>query len=114
MRQMCHPDRRQVMTTETPVALGLLAMVGALTPEQADALVEGYHFLRLLEQRIRVVHADASHLLDEHDPGLPALARRMDFREQPGLASVSEQLLARYREVTARVRGAYDEIIGGG
>lgn len=113
MRQMCHPEPREVMTTETPEALELLAMVGALTPRQASDLIDGYYFLRLLEQRIRVVHADASHLLDEHAPGLEALARRMDFREQPGLESVTEQLLEMYREVTSRVRKAYEEIVVG-
>lgn len=111
MLQMTHPTVAGVRTSETLGALEALGQAAVLDAELSDALQGGYAFLRRLEQRIRIVHADASHLLDEHDPGLVPLARRMGFRELPDREDVAEQLLARYREVTARVRGAYEAIV---
>lgn len=108
--QMLHGDRIEVRTTETGEAVEALAAVGALSAEHADTLREGYAFLRKLEQRIRIVHADASHLLEESAPGLGPLARRMGSRARRGEEAAAE-LLAWYRDVTERIRGVYDAIV---
>jgi glutamate-ammonia-ligase adenylyltransferase len=71
---------------------------------------EGYAFLRKLEQRIRVVHADASHLLEEGAPGIAALARRIGIRGRTA-AEAAAELFARYGEMTERIRGVYEEIM---
>jgi glutamate-ammonia-ligase adenylyltransferase len=110
--QIEHGGDPAVRTTETAVAIEALAARGYLAPEHADALRDGYAFLRRLEQRIRIVHGDATQLLEERAPGVVPLARRMGIRERPG-AEAAAELLARYREVTERVRGAYEAIVGG-
>ncbi|MDI1481269.1 bifunctional [glutamate--ammonia ligase]-adenylyl-L-tyrosine phosphorylase/[glutamate--ammonia-ligase] adenylyltransferase [Polyangium sp. y55x31] len=101
-----------VRTTETALAIEALVASGKLTPEQAEALRDGYAFLRKLGGRIRIVHADASHLLEESAPGLWPLARRMGIRDRPG-AQAAVELLARYREVTGRVREVYEAVLRG-
>lgn len=108
--QMLHGADPTVRTTETAVAVEALAAAGYLPAEQADALRDGYAFLRKLAGRIRIVHADASHLLEESAPGLVPLARRMGIRDRRGALAAGE-LLARYREVTSRVREVYESIL---
>ncbi|MCA9625080.1 MAG: bifunctional [glutamate--ammonia ligase]-adenylyl-L-tyrosine phosphorylase/[glutamate--ammonia-ligase] adenylyltransferase, partial [Myxococcales bacterium] len=78
--QLRHGAEASVRTTDTRAALAALDRLGALTPSQATALTHGYAYLRRLEQRLRVVHGDGSHLLEERAAGLVPLARRMGMR----------------------------------
>jgi glutamate-ammonia-ligase adenylyltransferase len=110
MLQMQHGADPRVRTSETALAIDALAAVSALGHEHAEALREGYRFLRRLEQRIRIVHADAAHLIEENAPGLSPLARRMGIRDRPRVEAAAE-LLGRYREVTSRVRAVYDAVV---
>jgi [glutamine synthetase] adenylyltransferase / [glutamine synthetase]-adenylyl-L-tyrosine phosphorylase len=107
--QLIHGADLRVRTTETAVALEALAVAGHLAQEEAEALREGYAFLRKLEQRIRILHGAAAHLIEETAPGLLPLARRMGIRDRPGSEATAE-LLARYRAVTERVRAAYEAV----
>jgi glutamine synthetase adenylyltransferase len=100
----------RVRTTETALAIDALTRGGYLAPEQAELLRDGYAFLRKLEQRIRILHASAAHLLEESAPGLLPLARRMGIRDRRGSEAAAE-LIARYRAVTERVRATYDAIV---
>jgi glutamate-ammonia-ligase adenylyltransferase len=101
-----------VRTTETAVAIEALAAIGYLAPAHAETLRDGYAFLRKLEQRIRILHATPAQLLEENAPGLFPLARRMGIRDRRG-SEAGAELLARYREVTERVRAAYESIVTG-
>ena len=49
--------------------------------------------------------------VDAQGPGLRALAHRMGYRDGPGARAV-DALLARYRDVTETVRGAYRRVLG--
>jgi glutamate-ammonia-ligase adenylyltransferase len=108
--QLEHGRDLRVRTTETSVAIEALAAAGYLAPEQAETLRDGYAFLRKLEQRIRILHATPANLLEENAPGLSPLARRMGIRDRRGSAAAAE-LLARYRDVTERVRATYEAIV---
>jgi glutamate-ammonia-ligase adenylyltransferase len=108
--QLEHGRDPRVRTSETAVAIEALAAAGYLAPKDADALREGHGFLRKLEQRIRIVHDSAVNLIEEGAPGLLPLARRMGIRTLRGKAAAAE-LLARYREVTDRVRQTYEAIV---
>jgi [glutamine synthetase] adenylyltransferase / [glutamine synthetase]-adenylyl-L-tyrosine phosphorylase len=110
--QLEHGRDPRVRTTETAVAIEALAAAGYLSPEQAETLRDGYAFLRKLEQRIRILHASPAQLLEESAPGLSPLARRVGIRDRRGSAAAAE-LLARYREVTGRVRVTYEAIVIG-
>src|SRR5215471_7609590 len=110
--QMLHGKDPRVRTPETPVAIARLAELGILRPEIAETFTQGYRFLRRLEQRTRIVHGSSSSLLEENAEGLLPLARRMGMRDTPR-ATATEELVARYRDVTTAVRGAYLEVIDG-
>jgi len=108
--QMLHGADASVRTSETSLAIEALAAASHLSPDQAETLRDGYAFLRKLQGCIRIVHADASQLVEESAPGVVPLARRMGFRKRRG-ALVASDLLARYREVTGRVREVYEVIL---
>ena len=110
--QLAHGRDPRVRTTETAVAIEALAAAGYLAAEQAETLRDGYAFLRKLEQRIRILHATPAQLLEESAPGLFPLARRVGIRNRRGSEAAAE-LLARYREVTDRVRATYESIVTG-
>jgi glutamate-ammonia-ligase adenylyltransferase len=111
--QLAHGRDPRVRTPETAVAIEALAAAGYLPAEHAETLRDGYAFLRKLEQRIRVLHGTPAQLLEESAPGLFPLARRMGIRDRRGSEAAAE-LLARYREVTDRVRASYEAIVVGG
>jgi glutamate-ammonia-ligase adenylyltransferase len=108
--QLLHAADDRVHTTETSVAIDALADIGALDAAQAAWLREGHAFLRRLEQRIRVVHANSWHLVEEHAVGLGPLARRMGIRDR-ALGDAARSLIHRYREVTERVRSCTEHIV---
>jgi glutamate-ammonia-ligase adenylyltransferase len=109
--QMQHGKDRRVRTTETEVALAALETCGYLEPALADALREGWRFLRRLEQRLRVSHGTSVTLLEEGAPGLAALARRMGMHDAPR-ARADAALLERYVTVSRDVRAAYLRVLG--
>jgi glutamate-ammonia-ligase adenylyltransferase len=100
-----------VRTTETEVALSALETCGHLDPALAEALRDGWRFLRRLEQRVRISHGTSVSLLEEGAPGLVTLARRMGMRDGPR-ARADETLLERYVAVTSDVRTAYLRVLG--
>ena len=100
----------RIRATETQQAITALSELGLLRADHAATFEEGYRFLRRLEQRIRVVHGSSSSLLDESAEGLLPLARRMGFRDTPRNTAI-EDMIARYRDVTERVRRAYLDIV---
>jgi glutamate-ammonia-ligase adenylyltransferase len=110
--QLEHGKDRRVRTQETGVAIEALAAAGYLAAEHAETLRDGYAFLRKLEQRVRILHGTPAQLLEESAPGLFPLARRMGIRDRRG-SEAAEELLARYREVTERVRATYEAIVVG-
>jgi glutamate-ammonia-ligase adenylyltransferase len=108
--QLRHGAHERVRTPQTQRAIEELANLGALDPRQAAWLREGREFLLRLEQRLRIVHGDGSHLIEAEAVGLKALARRMGLRDRPAQEATAA-LLERYRQVTGRIRSCYDEIV---
>jgi glutamate-ammonia-ligase adenylyltransferase len=100
-----------VRTPDTSEALETLFARGYLRTDDYDAFREGYGFLRRLEQRIHVLYGTGSSVIATRAPGLPALARRMGYRSEPG-APAEDALLAHYRDVTSNVRAAYERVLG--
>lgn len=105
-----HPAIR---TTSTPEAVEALAAARLLSTRQATSLRDGYAFLRRLEQRLRIVHADGDHLIGEDAPGLIPLARRMGIRDEPGFPAGSA-LIRQYQEATRAIRSVYAEVVAAG
>jgi [glutamine synthetase] adenylyltransferase / [glutamine synthetase]-adenylyl-L-tyrosine phosphorylase len=109
--QMKHGRDPRVRTTETAVALAALETCGYLEPSLAEALREGWRFLRRLEQRLRVSHGTSATLLEEGAPGLAALARSMGMHDAPR-ARAEASLLERYVAITREARAAYLRVLG--
>jgi [glutamine synthetase] adenylyltransferase / [glutamine synthetase]-adenylyl-L-tyrosine phosphorylase len=109
--QMRHGHDPRVRSTETEVALSALETCGHLDAALAEALRDGWRFLRRLEQRVRISHGTSVSLLEEGAPGLVTLARRMGMRDGPR-ARADHTLLERYVAVTTDVRTAYLRVLG--
>jgi glutamate-ammonia-ligase adenylyltransferase len=109
--QMHHGQDPRVRTTETEVAISALETCGHLDASLAEALRDGWRFLRRLEQRVRISHGTSVNLLEEGAPGLVPLARRMGMRDGPR-ARADQTLLERYAAVTTDVRTAYLRVLG--
>ena len=109
--QMRHGRDPRVRTTETEVAISALETCGHLEASLAEALRDGWLFLRRLEQRVRVSHGTSVSLIEEGAPGLATLARRMGMRDGPR-ARADSTLLERYVAVTSDVRTAYLRVLG--
>jgi glutamine synthetase adenylyltransferase len=84
---------------------------GYLEEDLYRTLRDGYTFLRLLEQRIRVARGTGATVIDVREPGLEQLARRIGIRSMPG-ATGAELLITRYRAVTSSIRAAYLSALG--
>ncbi len=110
--QMKHGMDPRVRTQDTEAAIGALEACGYLDGQLAAVFREGYAMLRRLEQALRVVHGTSASLIEEGAPGLPALARRMGFRDGTPAGTASEALTTRYRAVTRDVRSAYLSVLG--
>jgi glutamate-ammonia-ligase adenylyltransferase len=109
--QMRHGSDRRVRTTETEVAILALETCRYLDTALADALREGWRFLRRLEQRLRVSQGKSEALLEEGAPGLQGVARAVGMRDVPR-ARAEVALLERYLSVTRDVRAAYLRVLG--
>jgi [glutamine synthetase] adenylyltransferase / [glutamine synthetase]-adenylyl-L-tyrosine phosphorylase len=109
--QMRHGRDPRVRTTETETALAALEVCGYLDAQDADALREGWRFLRRLEQRLRIAHGTGATLIEDGAPGLVTLARSMGMHDLPP-ARAEEALLERYVAVTGDVRTAYLRVLG--
>ena len=112
--QMKYGADPRLRTTDTETAIGALEACGYVDASVAAVLREGYAMLRRLEQALRVVHGTSASFIEEGAPGLPALARRMGFRDGANRPSgtAGEALLERYRAVTRDVRLAYLTVLG--
>ena len=94
---------------DTKTALVALTEGGAISQVDGAALSEAHTFLRRLEARVRVSRADAAHVLDTRHASLETLARRMGLRGRP-FSTAGQELVARYREHTERVRAVYERL----
>jgi glutamate-ammonia-ligase adenylyltransferase len=109
--QMRHGRDVRVRTPETETALAALESFGYLDAPDADALRDGWRFLRRLEQRLRIAHGTGTTLIEEGAPGLVTIARSMGMHDLPP-ARAEEALLERYVAATREVRAAYLRVLG--
>ncbi|MBM3983016.1 MAG: bifunctional [glutamate--ammonia ligase]-adenylyl-L-tyrosine phosphorylase/[glutamate--ammonia-ligase] adenylyltransferase [Planctomycetes bacterium] len=96
-------ERPSVLVPNVWDALDALEAAGALAPDEAAALRDGYSFLRLVEARLRIVTDRPLTEIPEGADDRAKLARRMGFAD-PGA------FLAAFRAATARVRACYDAV----
>ncbi len=104
-----HPELRQPNTLRTIEALMSL---GLLSREAAEALSNGYKFLRRLENKLRLVHDQSINEIATERASLLKLARRLGYPERP--RRPDEVLRADYARITEKVRALFDQHLGSG
>ncbi|HMJ11391.1 MAG TPA: bifunctional [glutamate--ammonia ligase]-adenylyl-L-tyrosine phosphorylase/[glutamate--ammonia-ligase] adenylyltransferase [Polyangiaceae bacterium] len=109
--QMNHGRDVRVRTTDTVDALKALHAASYLERSHYETLLDGYLFLRRLEQRMHVLHGSGSTVIDASAPALHKLARRMGLGDS-GRATAGELLLTRYMDVTRAVRASFRAVLG--
>lgn len=95
-------EREQFRVAGSRALLAALPETTILRPAEADTLRDAYGFLRELETVLRIYTDTGGGVIPTDPAALDPIARRL--RE----ASSGEDLLARYREVTADVRAIYE------
>jgi glutamate-ammonia-ligase adenylyltransferase len=107
--QMVHGEDQSVHTANTEEALSRLRNGGYLPEEHYQVFREGYDFLRLLEQRLFIIHGRGTSVFDMDSANWPQLARRMHLQDPR--APAAELLRTRYRDVTQAVRSSYLRVL---
>ena len=102
-----HPELR---IANTYLALQALNKAGMLSDEDTDALLDGYRFLRLVENRLRIGNAQSINIFLKTKHAMNMLARRMNFVDDMD-GSANAKLLALFEKHTGLVREVYEKIV---
>ena len=100
----------EIRSNNTLTALKAIRSSGILEERDCDMLINGYKFLRRLENRLRIVHDNSINDLGGSQESLDLLARRLDY--DPKLRHPGELLMREYSEVTEGIRSIYDCVLG--
>ena len=99
-----HPCLQVTSTGQAIAALGTAKIWGG---KRMDAIQKAYKFLRLLENRLRIVHDRPITAVELDGPLALPLARRMGY---PPRGHAQARLRRDYQRVTDRVARLYDQI----
>lgn len=101
------PDIR---SPNTLVALKGMKACAIVTEQDAATLLDGYKFLRRLENMLRIIHDYSMNDLGGPVAYLNKLARRLGY--DPKLKMPGNALMQDYEKITCAVRGVYQGILG--
>ncbi|HEY5975705.1 MAG TPA: bifunctional [glutamate--ammonia ligase]-adenylyl-L-tyrosine phosphorylase/[glutamate--ammonia-ligase] adenylyltransferase [Geobacteraceae bacterium] len=104
-----HPG---VCSVNTLIALKAIRAEGLLSSEEVEVLLNGYKFLRRLENRLRIVHDYSMNDLGGSQEYLDTLARRLGYDVR--LRHPGDALMQDYERITEGIRQVYERILGGG
>jgi glutamate-ammonia-ligase adenylyltransferase len=104
-----HPEIR---SNNTLTALKAICLPEIIGQEDCMILLNGYKFLRRLENRLRIVHDYSMNDLGGSQEYLDLLARRLGY--DPKLRHPGKVLMKEYEKITEGIRGVYDTILGEG
>lgn len=100
----------ELRTPNTVVALKGVRTCGLLSGEDADTLINGYKFLRKLENRLRLLHDHSINDLAGDQRYLDKLARRLGY--DPKLRHPGQALMQDYETTTEAIRDVYERTLG--
>ncbi len=110
--QLLHgKDRAAVQEPNTRCALDALHREGILSDEEHRVLQESYHFLRMVENRLRIVADLSVNTVPRAPAKLEKLARRLGY-VQEGDIQPGERFLRDFAGHTSRVHAIYEKIFG--
>lgn len=111
--QVRHGSRLpQVRARNTLKALRALHDESLLTPDEYEALVKAYVFLRDVENKLQMVHDAQTHSLPVDDAELAACVSLLGYAKDRGTGSPVERFEREYRHHTAQVSRIFGEILG--
>jgi glutamate-ammonia-ligase adenylyltransferase len=100
----------EVRSNNTLTALKAICSLEIICQQDCQVLLNGYKFLRRLENRLRIVHDHSINDLGGSREYLDMLARRLGY--DPKLRHPGEVLLKEYEELTEGIRGVYERVLG--
>lgn len=107
--QLSHGYQHKTLRlTRTVDLIAEAARLGLLAKADAEQLVNGYKFLRKLENRLRLIHDHSINDLADDQRYLDKLARRLGYN--PKLRHPGKELMDDYIKTTDAIRHIYSEI----
>jgi glutamate-ammonia-ligase adenylyltransferase len=103
-------EHAELRTPAIRTALAALASGAYVPAEVTSALAEGYGFLRLLENRLRIERDQAVQVIDDDRAAQLALARRLGYDDEDDDAAV-DRLRTDVAHHRRAIREAYDRVI---
>jgi len=100
----------EIRSNNTLAALKAIRTASIIAAAECEILLNGYKFLRRLENRLRIVHDYSMNDLGGSQEYLDLLARRLGY--DPKLRHPGKVLMKEYEEITEGVRGVYGLILG--
>ncbi|TWJ17553.1 bifunctional [glutamate--ammonia ligase]-adenylyl-L-tyrosine phosphorylase/[glutamate--ammonia-ligase] adenylyltransferase [Geobacter argillaceus] len=100
----------EIRSNNTLLALKSIRAAGRIDSEDGTILIDGYKFLRRLENRLRIIHDYSMNDLGGSREYLDMLARRLGYDSK--LRHPGDTLMKDYEERTVAVREVYDRILG--
>lgn len=98
----------ELRTTSTVIALKEIRTMGLLPDGGAQTLLNGYKFLRKLENRLRIIHDYSVNDLSGTKIYMNKLARRLGY--DPKLKNPGAVLICDYEETTGKIREVFDKL----
>ncbi|OQY20427.1 MAG: bifunctional glutamine synthetase adenylyltransferase/deadenyltransferase [Desulfobacteraceae bacterium 4572_35.1] len=108
--QLLHgAEFEKIRLPNTLEALRAIKNQGLLPIDEADALNDGYKFLRRLENKLRLIHDQSFNQLETDRRTLRKLALHLGYSGQT--AKPEQQLAADYKGITERIREIFDSYL---
>ena len=101
----------ELQVHNTLEALAALHKTGLITTADFDTLLQGYEFLRRLENKLRLVHDESISALSGEPAYLRKLAQRLGYPDRPQRAD--QLFLAEYRQMTTGIRAVFEKVFRG-
>jgi glutamate-ammonia-ligase adenylyltransferase len=102
----------ELRTTSTFVALKEIQTLALLAGNDAETMLNGYKFLRKLENRLRIIHDYSVNDLGGPKNYINKLARKLGY--DPKLKNPGANLICDYEKTTGMIRDCYERILGEG
>ncbi len=102
----------EIRVPNTYLALQALNKARILTDKDSAALLDGYRFLRLVENRLRIGNSQSINIFLKAPRSMSMLARRMNFVDDID-GSAHAKFLAAYEKKTGLIREVYEKVMLG-
>jgi len=109
--QMTHGSDPAVRSRNTMEALARLTAAGYVEPEAAEALKDGFRFLRAVEQTLKLLDETREPLLVIGSRTTTLVGRRLGVRDRDG-TSADDVLLSSYRRHAEEIRALFEKLVG--